>query len=328
MKDLKLRKAVLRAKNILKTYDQTEILKGVNLSLAAGEWLAILGESGSGKSTLLSILGRLKDASSGTVYFDEEALPPVSHALIPGHESIRLIHQEFELFPNQTVFENIAYSLRFYDPEYRQQQVEYLLNITGLTHLQNKKSKLLSGGEKQRTAIAKALAEQPAVLLLDEPFAHLDNHNKRVLSDAIAKLKDQLQMACIFVTHEASNALAWSDRIVIIKEGNIIQEGSPQEVYNHPINSYVAELTGDINWLMDEHGVKRQYIRPERLKRIQNEAKSKWKGQVTSIRFHGHHWEIECQDGLQTLSFYSSKVDVVVGETVMLTYAAQDLKTV
>lgn len=323
---MKLGTAILRAENIYKRYDQIEILRGIDLTLAAGEWLAILGESGSGKSTLLSILGRFKDATEGTVYFDEVALAPVSHALIPGHESIRLIHQEFELFPNQTVFENIAYSLRFYDPDYRNEQVAYLLEMTGLAHLQHKKSKLLSGGEKQRTAIAKALAEQPAVLLLDEPFAHLDNHNKRVLADAIAHLKEHLQMACIFVTHEASNALAWSDRIAIIKDGVIIQVGSPQEVYDNPINSYVAELTGDINWILDENGNKNEFIRPEKLRLTKNEGKCKWKGKVSSIRFHGNHWEVQCQKGNQILSFYSRKNNLMVGEVIMLTYAPKDLK--
>jgi ABC-type sulfate/molybdate transport systems ATPase subunit len=130
------------------------------------------------------------------------------------------------------------------------------MTTAGLDYVKTQKAKLLSGGEKQRTAIAKALAEQPDVLLLDEPFAHLDNHNRRVLGNAIETMRNQQKMSCIFVTHEAADALAWSDRIAVLRNGKIIQIGTPQEVYNQPVDSYVAELTGDINWLSGENGSK------------------------------------------------------------------------
>lgn len=243
------KKVTLRVSSLSKTFGTTPVLSDINLQLNAGEWLGILGESGSGKSTLLRILGRFLDADQGDLFFKEELLKPVSGELIPGHDAIRLIHQEFELFPNQTVEENIAYSLRFYEAGYRSEKVAELLTTAGLDYVKKQKAKLLSGGEKQRTAIAKALAEQPDVLLLDEPFAHLDNHNKRVLGNAIETLRKQQKMSCIFVTHEAADALAWSDRIAVLRNGKIIQAGTPQEVYNQPVDSYVAELTGDINWI-------------------------------------------------------------------------------
>lgn len=318
-------KFTLRAEAVSKNFGNTSVLSAIDLDLPAGEWLGILGESGSGKSTLLRILGRFLDADQGNVYFNEDVLPPVSGELIPGHESIKLIHQEFELFPNQTVEENIAYSLRFYDREYKKEKVEELLEITGLGYVRNQKAKLLSGGEKQRTAIAKSLAEEPDVLLLDEPFAHLDNHNRRVLADAIENLRQQQKMSCIFVTHEASNALAWSDRVAVLQFGKIIQIGTPQEIYNHPVNSYVAELTGDINWLATDLENKKAFIRPEKIKITKNPEKSKWYGTVQAIRFHGNHWEIRCTNENGLLSFYRNKKDLEVGEKVHLTYAAKDL---
>jgi ABC-type Fe3+/spermidine/putrescine transport system ATPase subunit len=321
-------KITLRASSLSKSFGSSPVLSDVSLQLYPGEWLGILGESGSGKSTLLRILGRFLDPEQGKVFFKEQELKPVSGELMPGHDSIRLIHQEFELFPNQTVQENIAYSLRFYDADYRAAKVEELLEIAGLNYVKNQKAKLLSGGEKQRTAIAKALAEQPDVLLLDEPFAHLDNHNRRVLGDAIENLRKQQKMSCIFVTHEAADALAWSDRIAVLRNGKIIQIGTPQEVYNQPADSYVAELTGDINWIKGEGDRKTSFIRPEKIKPTKHPEKSKWHGKVDTIRFHGNHWEIRCSDGKTQLSFYRNRLDMEVGQEVFLTYSAKDLRSI
>jgi ABC-type Fe3+/spermidine/putrescine transport system ATPase subunit len=322
------KKVTLRTKSVSKTYGVNPVLTNIDLQLNAGEWLGILGESGSGKSTLLRILGRFVDADEGNVLFKDEILKPVSGELIPGHESIRLIHQEFELFPNQTVEENIAYSLRFHDLDYKREKVAELLSTAGLDYVRNQKAKLLSGGEKQRTAIAKALAEQPDVLLLDEPFAHLDNHNRRVLGDAIEALRKQQKMSCIFVTHESADALAWSDRIAILRNGEIIQVGTPQEVYNQPVDSYVAELTGDINWVAGGKDHKASFIRPEKIKPTKHPEKSKWQGKVETIRFHGNHWEIRCSNGMEQLSFYRNKLDLEIGQQVFLTYAAKDLRSI
>jgi ABC-type Fe3+/spermidine/putrescine transport system ATPase subunit len=325
---MKQARPTLRAQNISKSFGTNPVLTGIDIDLYPGEWLGILGESGSGKSTLLRILGRFLDAEQGDVIFKGNALKPVSGELMPGHDAIKLIHQEFELFPNQTVAENIAYSLRFYEEAYRTEKVAELLDMTALHYVSGQKAKLLSGGEKQRTAIAKALAELPEVLLLDEPFAHLDNHNRRVLADAIEKLRHQQKTGCIFVTHEAADALAWSDRIAVLRNGEIIQIGTPQEVYNNPVNSYVAELTGDINWLPGDKGSKQFYIRPEKIRPTKNPEKSKWQGKVEAIRFHGNHWEIRCTKGKEQLSFYRNKPDLEIGQLVMLTYPAKDLKRI
>lgn len=322
---MKEKKSALRALAISKKFGDTAVLSEINLELAAGEWLGILGESGSGKSTLLRIFGRFLDQDSGDVYFNDAKLPTVRGELIPGHEAIKLIHQEFELFPNQTVEENISYSLRFYDQEYREEKVAELLQITGLEYVRSHKAKLLSGGEKQRTAIAKSLAEQPDVLLLDEPFAHLDNHNRRVLSDAIESLRQQQKMSCIFVTHEATDALAWSDRIAVLRNGKIIQIGTPQEVYNSPADGYVAELTGDINWLGKD---KNRFIRPEKLRRTKHPEKAKWTGNVVTMRFHGNYWEILCRNEDEELSFYQNKNTLELGSQVHLTYSSKDLRTI
>lgn len=320
-------KIILKTSGLSKNYEETSVLENIDIQLHEGEWLGILGESGSGKSTLLRILGRFIDQDSGSVHFGKTELTPVKNELIPGHDRIKLIHQEYELFPNQTVEENISYALRFYDPEYKTEKVNELLEMTALGYVKGKKAKLLSGGEKQRTAIARSLAEEPAVLLLDEPFAHLDLHNKRVLADAIEALQVQKKTACVFVTHESKDALAWSDKIAVLRKGKIIQIGTPQELYDFPANSYVAELTGDINWLGKEGG-KQYFIRPEKIKRTKFVEKSKWQGKVSAVRFHGNHWEIRCANDEGILSFYRNRNDLAIGEDIYLTYTKKDLRVI
>lgn len=313
--------ALLKAQGVNKSYNGREVLSNVSFELKNGEWLGVLGESGSGKSTLLRILGRFSDADSGKVYLKGEKLEKVADQLIPGIDQIKLIHQEFELFPNQTVYENVAYALRFYDPAYKVVRVEELLQLTGLEKVMNQRAKVLSGGEKQRTAIAKALAEVPQVLLLDEPFAHLDNANRYKLTQSIERIRKEERMACLLVTHEASDALAWSDRVMVLKKGAIVQIGTPQEVYQNPIDAYVAELTGAVNWLEDG----KSFLRPEKLKVTVNPEKSKWTGKVTTIRFRGSYWEYVCTNRSEEFLFYRQKNDIQVGEEVMLRYSSRDI---
>lgn len=313
--------ALLKAQGVNKSYNGREVLSNVSFELKNGEWLGVLGESGSGKSTLLRILGRFSDADSGKVYLKGEKLEKVADQLIPGIDDIKLIHQEFELFPNQTVYENVAYALRFYDPAYKVVRVEELLQLTGLEKVMNQRAKVLSGGEKQRTAIAKALAEVPQVLLLDEPFAHLDNANRYKLTQSIERIRKEERMACLLVTHEASDALAWSDRVMVLRKGAIVQIGTPQEVYQNPIDAYVAELTGAINWLEDG----KSFLRPEKLKVTVNPEKGKWTGKVTTIRFRGSYWEYVCVNRSEEFLFYRQKNDIQIGEEVMLRYSSRDI---
>jgi ABC-type Fe3+/spermidine/putrescine transport system ATPase subunit len=312
---------ILKVQDVTKSFNGREVLSGLSFDLKDGEWLGILGESGSGKSTLLKILGRFLDADSGKVYLKGKKLPDVADQLIPGMDEIKLIHQEFELFPNQTTYENVAYALRFYDPVYKAGRVTELLQLTGLEKVMDQRAKILSGGEKQRTAIARALAETPQVLLLDEPFAHLDNANRYKLTRSIERIRKEEHMACLLVTHEASEALAWSDRLIILKKGEIVQVGTPREVYENPRDAYVAELTGTVNWL--EEG--KAFIRPEKLKVTPHAEKSKWVGKVSTKRFRGSYWEYGCINASNEFLFYRQKNDIHVGEKVMLRYTQRDI---
>ncbi len=320
---------LLRLDSITKQYDEKKALSHLTLSVVEGEWVGIVGESGSGKSTLLKIIARHIDADSGTLSLHGTLLPPVRAQLMKGHQAIKLVQQEYELFPNQTARENIAYALRFYERAYREQRVEELLELTRLSGVENHKAKLLSGGEKQRTALAQALAEVPLLLLLDEPFAHLDQRNKQTLADAIEDLKRSHQLTCLFVTHDAEEALAWADRLIILQDGQIAQEGTPEDIYQNPVSLYVAELTGQINLLPTEQAGKWLAIRPNYLRLVHDECKAKWKAVITKIRFKGGHYEYLCKtDPGLNLVFYRNRRDRKIGETVFLNCSQKHLKLI
>lgn len=241
--------SLLELRGISKKYHQQSVLQQVSFNVNAGEVFGLLGESGSGKSTLLRIAAGLIDADEGEVWLDNQKLRLASDQLIPGHPDIKIVHQDYHLSAPLTVRENISYALRYYEKAYRDERVDELIQLCHLETVVNHPAKQLSGGEKQRTAIARALAEEARVLLLDEPFAHLDLLNRRRLTQTIRELAEQTGTACIFVTHDATDALSLSHRMGILREGQLLQIGTPEEVYQQPINLYAAEITGEVNVL-------------------------------------------------------------------------------
>jgi ABC-type Fe3+/spermidine/putrescine transport system ATPase subunit len=319
---------LLQVRSIVKLFDDKKVLSHFSLTVQKGEWIGVLGESGSGKSTLLKIIARHLDADQGRVDLHGTPLPLVREQLIKGHKSIKLVQQEYDLFPNQTARENIAYALRFYDREYREQKVDELVALIRLSDVEHHKTKVLSGGEKQRTALAQALAEVPELLLLDEPFAHLDQRNKQTLASAIEDLKSTHQLTCIFVTHDAEEAMAWADRLIILKDGQIAQEGTPEEIYENPADVYVAELTGPVNLI--ERGREGTWlIRPNFIRLMCTADKAKWTGRISKIRFKGAGYEYYCEttDG-NSLVFYRNRRDRELGDTVYLSCAEKYWKQI
>ncbi len=314
----------LSAEGISKTFDNIPALRGISIRLRKGEWMAVLGESGSGKSTLLRIIGRFIQQDQGTVRLGREVFRPVQDQLIPGSEKIRLVHQEFDLFPNQTVQENIAYPLRFHPREFRDERTGELLEIIQLAHAAGQKAKLLSGGEKQRTAIAKAIADVPEVLLMDEPFSHLDLPNRNRLSAVLTRLRHKEKLTCIFVTHDASDAFAWADQVLVLKEGRLVQEGTPRDLYQAPADAYVAELTGHVNWIVPG---RERFVRPERTHVTRSALRSKWTGKVVSVFYRGRDWEYTAENkGTGSLfRFFRTNNRIRIGEEVHLTYPEREI---
>ncbi len=218
-----------------------------NLSITKGEIVVIVGESGSGKTTLLKTMAGLLEPSEGKVVFDGKPLPPPSRRLVPGHPDIRMVFQDFGLSPNMTVHDNIDHVLRRYKPAYRSERVQELIRRCRLSGLEDHLPKTLSGGEKQRLALARALAEEPRLLLMDEPFGQVDTVLKRQLTFELAEFLRESTSTVVIVTHDPKDALGLADTVVVIKDGEIKQSGSPQAVYEQPNSAYVAQLFGPIN---------------------------------------------------------------------------------
>ena len=220
--------------------------------------MALVGASGSGKSTLLNLLAGLLDAGRGEVHLDGQRIAGPNEVLVAGHPQIRVVPQEYQLMPNVSIRENIGYALRFYERTYRNARVDELLKLCRLETVQHHKPREASGGEKQRTAIARAIAEPARVLLLDEPFSHLDLPNRLIVRDLLfdlvrADAGSQPPPACLFVTHDATDALSIADQIGIIQQGQLRQTGTPREVYSNPKTTYAARMTGPLNTLRGKH---------------------------------------------------------------------------
>jgi iron(III) transport system ATP-binding protein len=238
---------LLKINNLFKSFEGVKAVNDISINLEKGKILAILGESGSGKTTLLHLIAALYEPDSGTLMLDSERIIPPSEKLIAGHSDIKLVRQDYGLFPNMSIRANIAYELRYYEEKYRNERVDKLLDISGLAHVQHHLPRQVSGGEQQRATIIKAIAEEPKLLLLDEPFSHLDAVNKRRLKNEVLDLIKAEEVSCIFVTHDVADAYAMADELLIMQNGKALQIGIPEEIYRNPINQYVAEITGEVS---------------------------------------------------------------------------------
>lgn len=290
--------SLLKINHLHKSFEGVKAVNNISITLEKGKILAILGESGSGKTTLLHLIAALYEPDSGTLTLDNERITPPSEKLIAGHPDIKLVRQDYGLFPNMSIRENIAYELRYYEENYRNERIDKLLEISGLAHVQHHLPRQVSGGEQQRATIVKAIAEEPKLLLLDEPFSHLDAVNKRRLKNEVLNLIKAEEVSCIFVTHDVADAYGMADELLIMKNGNALQLGSPEEIYQNPINQYVAEITGEVSMEDESKG----FIRPEQIRISPN---AKLRGMVQSVKFLGAYYEVKLNVENQSIKMYS-----------------------
>lgn len=296
---------MLKATTLTKAYGSLAAVRNVSLTLEPGRIMALVGASGSGKSTLLNLLAGLADADAGDVQLNGKRIEGPSEVLVPGHDDIRLVHQEYQLMPNVSVRENISYTLRFFEKSYRDFRVNQLLKLCRLTDVQDRIPRQISGGEKQRTAIARAIADKPAILLLDEPFSHLDLPNRLIVRDLLFDLvrhenTGSHATACLFVTHDATDALSIADTLGILRDGKLIQLGAPVNVYRRPLTAYAARMTGPVNIFKAKYlpllgftnvAVPEELVclRPEQIK-LDDAGTS---AIIKAVYFKGSHYEIE-----------------------------------
>ena len=307
------KKKLIEFRNIVKTWeDGTVVLKGINLDIYENEFVTLLGPSGCGKTTLLRILGGFLDTTEGSVIFDGEE---ISHKP-PYERELNTVFQKYALFPHLSVYENIAFGLKIkkVSKDIIDQKVMKMLKLIGLEGYENKNVSLMSGGQQQRVAIARALVNEPKVLLLDEPLAALDLKLRKEMQYELKRIQQEVGITFIFVTHDQEEALTMSDKIVVMKQGEIQQVGTPEEIYNEPANKYVANFIGESNILsatmLEDYKVRFDditfdcvdfgykpnepvdvVIRPEDIDIVEVE-KGKMTGEVLSVLFKGVHYEI------------------------------------
>lgn len=242
-------KTIIEFKNVSKTYADTDttVLKDISFELEEGKFYTLLGASGSGKSTILNIIAGLLDATDGDVILDNKRI----NDLPANKRNVHTIFQSYALFPNMNVFDNVAFALKIKGVDKKEiaKRVSESLKLVRLDGFEKRSITKLSGGQKQRVAIARAIIDRPKVLLLDESLSALDMKLRKDMQYELRELQQSLGITFIFVTHDQEEALAMSDWVFIMNEGEIVQSGTPTDIYDEPINHFVADFIGESNIL-------------------------------------------------------------------------------
>jgi len=311
--------SLLKLNNISKSYstNKKKVLNQVSFKLNKGESLAILGYSGEGKTTMLNLIAGLLDADEGEIWLGDDKILGPSDKLVPGHEEIRLVYQHYGLDPNLTVEQNLMHRMLGFKPEVKKKRTLKLLKWCLLDHLADKRVELLSGGEKQRLALGRAVADFPSLLLLDEPFSSIDLPLRMRFKQGLKAMAASDGFAMIMVTHDYQDAFYLADKLLILKDGKIIRTGSPEEIYLDPQREDVALLLGARNILSTKNKAEKVWIKEEL---IQLKARGKgWQGQIADKIFLGDFFEyiVENEQGDQ-LIVRSKDRDYAIGRKVSL----------
>jgi len=240
-----LKRDILQIEQIHKSFDQTPAVNGISLSLDEGQILCLLGSSGCGKTTLLRMIAGLEIPDAGTIVFDDQNL-----ANVPPHKrDFGLMFQEFALFPHKNVGQNVAFGLQMKKDIDTKTRVQEMLKLVGLTGFAARDVNSLSGGERQRVALARSLAPNPRLLMLDEPLGSLDRALRERLMLEIRQILKQVGLTAVYVTHDQTEAFAVADRVIVMNDGQIEQNATPEHLYRHPATPFVAGFLGFTNLL-------------------------------------------------------------------------------
>ena len=303
--------------NVSKSFGSTKVLDELCLEVKENEFLTLLGPSGCGKTTTLRIIGGFEKPDSGKVFFDGADITNVP----ANKRNLNTVFQKYALFGHMTIEENIAFGLKIKNKSdsYIKDKIKYALKLVNLEGFEKRKPTSLSGGQQQRIAIARAIVNEPKVLLLDEPLGALDLKLRQDMQYELMRLKEELGITFIYITHDQEEALTMSDKIIVMNKGYIQQMGTPEDIYNEPENAFVADFFGDsniIDGIMIEDklvsflGIKHEcvdtgfgnnkpvdvVIRPEDIE-IVEAGTGFMDGDITSVIFKGVHYEIEIMAG-------------------------------
>ncbi|PWV49630.1 ABC transporter ATP-binding protein [Chitinophaga sp. S165] len=322
---------LLEVSGVRKQEGGEEVLKGVSFTQKAFQKIAIAGESGSGKSTLLKIIGGLTQADGGEVLFENVRVKGPLERLLPGQPGIAYLSQHYELRNHYRMEEILSYANMLSDEE-----AETLYEVCRINHLMKRKNDQLSGGEKQRVALARLLTTAPRLLILDEPFSNLDPIHKNTLKTVIREIGERLKITCLLVSHDPLDTLSWADEIIVMKDGQILQQGPPEQVYSQPADEYAAALFGSYNMVPSAAakdfkslpGVhvngKSLFIRPERFK-ITGNPEHALKGKIKEVNFMGSTYEIAVQLPSSVVTVKTGNGDHLQGQEIYLSLSAADI---
>ncbi|TAE68503.1 MAG: ABC transporter ATP-binding protein [Bacteroidetes bacterium] len=280
---------MVSVQNISKLYTENIGLFPISFEILPTQCIVIAGESGSGKTTLLQLLAGKITPDSGKIWLNNQLLPLPDTLLVREYKEIACVPQDFKLLPHHKVWENIIYPIRNWTKKQQQQKLETLAQALDLKDLLQRYPREISGGQQQRTAIARALSNEPAVLLLDEPFNQADVRTKIKLQNAIIDIKNELETSLLIVTHNPQEALHLADEIMVLSQGKLVQKATPIQIYEKPIDIYTAELFGKINYFLDNKQ-KKQGIRPENVRIVENITSLKAK--VKKNNYVGTHFQL------------------------------------
>ncbi len=330
-------KNLIELRNLTKTYSGLKAVDSINMNIREKEFVTLLGPSGCGKTTTLRMIGGFEEPDEGQILFEGKPLnnePPYKR-------NINTVFQRYALFPHMNVYENIAFGLRIkkIPNEEIQRKVERMLKLVDLVDFGKRDVESLSGGQQQRVAIARALVNEPKVLLLDEPLGALDLKLRKEMQIELLEMQRSVGITFIYVTHDQEEALTMSDTIVVMNKGVIQQVGSPQDIYNEPVNRFVADFIGESNIIeanmvedlmvkfdgitfecIDKgFGVNEPVdvvIRPEDLVLVPNPSEGQIQGVISSVVFKGVHYEMLVENEYRVYMVQSTTmfpVDTKVG---------------
>ena len=276
---------MLKVTNISFSYKKLLVLDNISFQVNKGEHLSVIGQSGSGKSTLLKLLYGVYDLNKGGISWNNQAVKGPKHNLITDPEFMKYVSQEFNLMPYITIQESIGMYLSNFFVTKKNQRIEELLKIVDLQNYAHTKIKELSGGQKQRVALARAIALEPEIILLDEPFSHIDNFKKNSLRRSFFRHLKKKGITCIVATHDKNDVLGFAEKVLVLQEAQIMRQGTPQNLFEFPKHPLVASFFGEYN-IIKPHGV----VYANQLNIL---ATSNLKAIVINSYFKGGYWLIE-----------------------------------
>lgn len=313
---------MLQIKNISFTYIENPVIENISFEITKGQNIAVIGESGCGKSTLLKLLYGLYDLDNGEILHNEEVILGPKHKLIPGEDYMKYLAQDFDLMPYITVEENVGKFLSNVYKDEKKARVQELLAMVEMTEYAKVKAKYLSGGQQQRVALARVLALEPEILLLDEPFSQIDSFRKNSLRRNLFNYFKKKEITCIIATHDSTEALSFSDETMVLQNGKLIAKGNSRALYENPPSLYVASLFGEVNQLKKSNFIDLQedeedailLAYPHQLKVVEN---GKFKAIAKQSYFKGSHYLIKAAFERRAI-FFEHNSELELNQEVVL----------